>query len=272
MCGRAPAIDACPIAHGACGSIEPAGLPEGERHQAQDGDVVRFSVARIDQALGGELVVAFGHRALGGDHEPLDALLCRVGLGEVDEAHAAGGDGPHAVAEVDSRPLLDLLLAVRITAEVDAGDGPDAPLGVGKAACVAVHDGVIGHATGERIVLGAILGVRAGALLGLVRPPAGLLALTACRRGTRSHGVARDAPTTRALGEALELVGGLVDRLQMTLVLELPAGGRDGRGASAWPSGGGRAARRACRTAPGAPAGAGAARCRGPLRGMTRQR
>ena len=37
----------------------------------------------------------------------------------------------------------------------------------------------------------------------------------------------RDAPAARAFGEALELVGGLVDGLQVALVLELPPGGRD---------------------------------------------
>ena len=107
--------------------------------------------------------------------------------------------------------------------EVDAGDGADAPLGVGQAARVAVDDRVVGHAAAERVVLGAILGRRAGALLGLVRAPARLLALAAGGRGADLDRVARDAAAARALGQALELVGGLVDRLQMALVLELAA-------------------------------------------------
>ena len=39
-----------------------------------------LGVARVDQPLGGELVLALGHRALRGDHEALDALLGGVGL------------------------------------------------------------------------------------------------------------------------------------------------------------------------------------------------
>src|SRR3954464_13104227 len=48
----------------------------------------------------------------------------------------------------------------------------------------------------------------------------------AARRGGRADldRVARDLAAARALGQALELVGRLVDRLQMALVLELLAG------------------------------------------------
>ena len=88
---RALPVDARPVAHRARGLLELARLPEGERHQPQHGDVARLGVARVDQPLRGQQVLAFGHRALGGDQEALDALLGGVGLGEVDEAHAAGG-------------------------------------------------------------------------------------------------------------------------------------------------------------------------------------
>ena len=84
--GGARAVDARPVAHGAAGLLELAGLPEGERHQAQHGDVARLGVARVDQPLRGQQVLAFGHRALRGEHEALDALLGGIGLGEVDEA------------------------------------------------------------------------------------------------------------------------------------------------------------------------------------------
>ena len=78
--GGAAAVDARPVAHRARGLLELAGVPEGERHQPQHGDVARLGVARVDQALRGELVLAFGHRALRGDQEALDALLGGVGL------------------------------------------------------------------------------------------------------------------------------------------------------------------------------------------------
>ena len=61
-------------------------------------------------------------------------------------------------------------------------------------------------------------------LLGLVGAPPGLRAGAASGRGADLDGVLGDAPAARALGEALELVGGLVDRLEMALVLELLAG------------------------------------------------
>ena len=50
------------------------------------GDVRRVGVARVDQPLRGERVVALGERVLGRDHEALDAVGRRVGRREVDEA------------------------------------------------------------------------------------------------------------------------------------------------------------------------------------------
>ena len=105
---------------------------------------------------------------------------------------------------------------------------PDAPLGIGQAARVAVHDRVVGHARAERVVL--LRGRRsllALALLLLVGARALLGAALAGGGGADLDGVARDPPAAGLLGERLELVGGLVDRLQMALVLELLAGRRD---------------------------------------------
>ncbi len=111
--------------------------------------------------------------------------------------------------------------------EVDAVDAADAPLGIRQAARVAVHDRVVGHARAERVVLRAVgVGV-ALALLLLVRALT-LLGAALARRGRADlHGVARDLAAARVLGQLLELVGGLVDRLQVALVLELPPGRRD---------------------------------------------
>ena len=103
----------------------------------------------------------------------------------------------------------------------------DAPLGIGQAAGVAVHDRVIGDARAERVVLGAVLGRGARALLGLVGAPARLLARLAGGRGGDLDGVAADPAAARGLGQLLELVGGLVDRLQVALVLVLASGRRD---------------------------------------------
>src|SRR4029453_8064445 len=98
---------------------------------------------------------------------------------------------------------------------------PDAPLGVGEAARVAVHDRVVGHARAERVVLvllgalGALallLGVRAGPLLGTP--------LARGRRGDLDR-VLGHLAAARVLGDRGELVGRLVDRLPMTLVLAL---------------------------------------------------
>ncbi len=74
------AVDARPIAHGASGLLEFAGLPESERHQAQHRHVAWIGVARIDQPPRRELVLAFGHRPLRCDQETLDTLRARVGL------------------------------------------------------------------------------------------------------------------------------------------------------------------------------------------------
>ena len=68
-----------------------------------------LGVARVDEALRGERVVALGHRVLGGGHEALDALGARVGLGEVDELQRAGRDRAHAGLELHARPLLDVV-------------------------------------------------------------------------------------------------------------------------------------------------------------------
>ena len=80
---------------------------------------------------------------------------------------------------------------------------------------------MVGDAAAEGVVLGAIGRLLALALLGLVRAPARLLALAARGRGAGAHGAARHAPAARALGQALELVGRLVDRLEVALVLVL---------------------------------------------------
>ncbi len=126
------------------------------------------------------------------------------------------------MAELDARPLLHLLPGCNgIGGEVDAGDGADAPLGVGEAAGVAVDDRVVGHAAAERVVFGAVFGHRSRPLFGLVGAPARLLALTARGGGADFDGVRRDFAAARALCQALELVGGLVDRLEVALVLEL---------------------------------------------------
>src|SRR5271163_722112 len=66
----------------------------------------------------------------------------------------------------------------------------------------------------------------AGALLGFIGALAGLRACRARRLSARANRVARDVPTPRALGQALELVGRLVDGLEVALVLELAPGGR----------------------------------------------
>ena len=67
----------------------------------------------------------------------------------------------------------------------------------------------------------------AGALLGLVGALALLGARLAGRRGGDLDRVAGHLSAARLLRELLELVGRLVDRLQMALVLELLAGRRD---------------------------------------------
>ena len=130
--------------------------------------------------------------------------------------------------KLHARPLLDLLAAVGVAAEVDAGDRARRPTR-GRTGSARSGARPSGRARGWRTGRASArsCGVRARALLGLVGAPAGLLALAARRGGARAHRVARDLAAARALGEALELVGGLVDRLQVALVLELAPGGRD---------------------------------------------
>src|SRR5947209_14234826 len=85
---------------------------------------------------------------------------------------------------------------------------------------------MVGHPGSERVVLGAVSGGLARPLLGLVGPPPGLLARLA-RGGCRgSDGAGADAAATGGLGQLLELVGGLVDRLKMPLMLVTTPGRR----------------------------------------------
>src|ERR1700682_6410466 len=73
----------------------------------------------------------------------------------------------------------------------------------------------------------ALLGAHTRPLLAFAGAPARLRALGARGGRARAHGIARHAPRPGTLGQALELVGRLVDRLQVALVLELPALRRD---------------------------------------------
>src|SRR6185295_11398011 len=130
----------------------------------------------------------------------------RVGLREVDELQRAGRHRADADLERDARPLLDVVAVAR---EVDAVDAAHAPLRIREAARVAVHDRVVGHTRGERVVLLAVGGVFAGALLGLVRAGALLGARLARRLRRDLDGVARHLAAARVLGQALELVGRL---------------------------------------------------------------
>ena len=220
MRGRAVVLVARPVAHGAAGGVELARLPEGERQQPQHGRVRRVGVAGVDEPLRGERVVALERRVLRGGQEALDAIGGGVGPGEVDELQRAGGHGAHADVEAHARPLLHVVAAA---GEVDPGHAADAPLRVGDAARVAVHDRVVGHLRAERVVGLAVGGMRAGALLGLVGAAAVLGARLARRRGADLDRVARHLAAARSLGQALELVGRLVDRLEVALVLELLA-------------------------------------------------
>ena len=188
--------------------------------------VVGLGVAGVDQPLRRQRVVALGDRVLGGGEEALHAVGARVGLGEVDELQRARRHGAHAGRELHARPLLDVVAAA---GEVDAGHAADAPLRIGHAARVAVHDRVVGHLAAERVVRPAVGLLRALALGLLVGAPALLGARRARRRRVDLDGVARDLPAARALGQALELVGRLVDRLEVALVLELLAGRGDVR-------------------------------------------
>ena len=219
-------LGANPVAGGAGRRAVVARLPEGQRQQPQHRLVARVGVAREHEPAGGELEVALGQRVLGRGHEALDAFGARVGLAEVDELQRAGRHGADPGLEGDARPLLDVVAAAR---EVDAVDAAHAPLRIGQAARVAVHDRVVGHARGERVVLGLVGVLRALALLLRVRAGA-LLGAALAGRGRRDlDRVLGDAPAARVLGDRGELVGGLVDRLQVPLVLVLLAGRRDVR-------------------------------------------
>ena len=183
---------------------------------------VGLGVARVDEPLRGQLVVALVHRVLRGGHEALDAVGRRVGLGEVDEPQRVGRHGPDAGLELHARPLLDV---VAVAGEVDAGDRADAPLRVAEAARVAMDDGVVrapARRTG-RCVRDRRRRARC-ALLVLVGARAGLGARLARRGGADLDRRRRDPAAARALGQRLELVGRLVDRLEVALVRELLAG------------------------------------------------
>src|SRR6202035_3616632 len=95
----------------------------------------------------------------------------------------------------------------------------DSPLGVGEAARVTMDDRVIRDPRPERVVLGAVLRRRASSLLGLVCPSTGIGAGLARRGRGRANGSARDSAAAGRFREALELVGALVDRLEVALVL-----------------------------------------------------
>src|SRR5262249_49288123 len=156
----------------------------------------------------------------------LDALRARIRPGEVDELQRAGRDGADADLERHARPLLDV---VAVTREVDAVDAAHAPLRIRQAARVAVDDGVVGHARPEGVVLLARGVLLAAALLPRVGARALLGAALAGGRRRNLYGILRNAAATRLLGQLLELVGRLVDRLQMALVLVLLARGSDVR-------------------------------------------
>ena len=200
------------------------GLPEGRRQQPQHRRVGRLGVARVHEPLGRQRGVALGERVLRRGHEALDAIRGGIGPREVDELQRAGRHRAHADREPHPRPLLDVVL---VAGEVDAGDGADAPLRVRDAACVAVHDGVVGNARAERIVLCAVLRGGPRALLLLVGAATSLLAGLAGGGGRDLDRVARDASATGGLGELLKLVCRLVDRLKVALVLVLASGRRD---------------------------------------------
>ncbi|MDX6714373.1 MAG: UDP-N-acetylmuramate dehydrogenase, partial [Baekduia sp.] len=98
------------------------------------------------------------------------------------------------------------------------------PLRVREAARVPVHDRVVRHPRAERVVLGAVGVVLAAALL--LGVGARALLGPALAGGLRADldRAAGDLAAARLLRELLELVGGLVDRLEVALVLELLAG------------------------------------------------
>ena len=86
---------------------------------------------------------------------------------------------------------------------------------------------MIGHSRPEWVVFGFVFGLGTCTLLGFIGAATGLLALAPGRGGADLDRVARDAPAAEALGQPLELIRGLVDRLQMALMLVLAPGRRD---------------------------------------------
>ena len=82
---------------------------------------------------------------------------------------------------------------------------------------------MVWHAAAERVVTFAVDRLLARALLGFVGAPAGLFARLARGRCADLHRAARDLAPARGFGQAHQVVGRLVDRLQMALVLELLA-------------------------------------------------
>src|SRR5579875_2719074 len=114
------------------------------------------------------------------------------------------------------RPLLDVVAGF---GEVDAGDGADPPLRVGEAAGVAVDDRVVGHPCAKRIVLFPFGFCFPAALLGFVGAAAFFGAGPPCRLGRCPHRAPAHPSAPGGFGKVLEVVGRLVDRLQMELVL-----------------------------------------------------
>ncbi len=86
---------------------------------------------------------------------------------------------------------------------------------------------MVRHAGAERVVRGAVRGGGARALLGFVRPASLLLAGPARSRRARFDRGRADASAARSLRQALELVGGAVDGLEVHLVLVLAPGRRE---------------------------------------------
>ena len=164
--------------------------------------------------------------------------------------------------ELHARPLLDV---VALAGEVDAGDAADAPL---RVATGSARSGgrPSGRARGRRTGRWPCGPRRARGRAARPRrragpPPRARLRAAAALTLT----ALRDTlPPARVLGEALELVGGLVDRLAGGARARAGCRAARCRDASAWPSAGAPAGRRACRTAARAPAGAVPARCRAP--------
>jgi hypothetical protein len=92
-----------------------------------------------------------------------------------------------------------------------------------------MHHRLVRHPSTERIVLDAIRGCGPGALLGLVGAPPSLRPSPAGRSGRDLDCVSRDSSLPGALGQRLELIGGLVYCLEMALVLVLASGWGDVR-------------------------------------------